>query len=56
METLKKYDVDPLTPGRSITELAASPDGEKILFTRVMVNEEEDKYESHAFVKRISSI
>lgn len=55
METLKKYDVEPMTPWRSITELAASPDGKSILFTRVSVNDEDDAYDSHVWITLVET-
>ena len=55
METLKKYDVEPLTPWRSITELAVSPDGKAILFTRVTVNDDEDAYDSHLWITSVET-
>ncbi len=55
MEKLKKYDVEPILPMRSISDLAISPDGHRILFTRNNTNDKEDKYENHIWIASIET-
>ena len=55
MENLKKYDVEPILPMRSISDLAISPDGDRILFTRTNTDDKEDKYESHIWITSIET-
>lgn len=50
MEILEKFDVEPILPRSSISDLAISPDGKKIAFTRNVTNNDEDRYESHLWI------
>jgi len=47
MLILKKYDVEPLLHSSPVSDPQISPDGERILFVKSVVDVEEDRYESH---------
>ena len=54
MKKLQDFRIMPIFPGQPVSDPQLSPDGNKILFTYSRVNMEEDKYDTHIWMLRLS--